>query len=293
MRSNFVAIVGEANAGKSTLLNNILREKVSIVSPKAQTTRSNIHGIKIIGDTQIVFIDTPGFCRVKSNIGRILDKNTKSAYRSSDTILVVIDGASANNTGILKFLEGIQSAKDCNVIIAINKVDIAKRESILEIASYIKDFNFVKNTFMISAKDGDGIPDLEKCLVDIAKDSVWYYPAEQVTDSNIQFRLAEITREKIFLLLMRELPYSIYVETESFKETDSKVIINQAIVASKQNHKMIIIGKDSSMIKEIKRRAVIDMKNVLGGKNVTLKLFVKIEKDWDIKKEHLRNACLV
>ncbi len=292
MRINLVAIVGEANSGKSTLINNILGEKISIVSPKAQTTRNNIHGIKSINDTQIVFVDTPGFCKTKSNINRILHKNAKSAYIDSDTILVIIDALSRNNTNIFNFLDSIKAFEHCNIIAAINKVDCATKESILGIASNLKDRNFVKHTFMISAKRGDGINDLEKCLVSMSRDGTWYYDEKQITNLPISFRLAEITREKVFLLLHQELPYNIYVETEVIQEFKSKVIIHQAIVASKPNHKMIIIGSGSSMIKEIKRLAAPDMKKLFGGKNITLKLFVKIEKNWDTKKEHLRNSYL-
>lgn len=293
LRSNFVAIVGNANAGKSTLLNAIMHEKISIVSPKAQTTRTNIKGIKVINDTQLVFIDTPGFCRSGAILTKLINKNLKGAYRDADTVLVVIDATDRNHSNISKFISNLDKTEKTQIVIAINKVDLVDKCALLETADKLNNFACISAVFMISAKNNDGIDDLQNYLYNIAVNSVWFYQDAQITDSSLSFRLSEITREKIFVLLKQELPYNIYVDTECYKETNSKILIHQSIITTKCNHKMIIIGKNAQMIKEIKRLSIADMKKLLNNKSVTLKLFVRIEKNWINSKEHLSNAHLI
>ena len=286
----FVSIVGKPNAGKSTLMNTIIGQKVSIVSSKCQTTRRSIRGITEIGDTQIVFIDTPGFFYPKSSLEKIIEKNFKNSYTDADVLLLLIDGNEKNFTREIRLLKKIQ--KDLEVDLVINKVDIANKKNILEIAKKFSEFAIIKNIFMISALKNDGIQDIIKHLVDISRPSEWFFEPETHTDMPITFRLAEITREKLFKYLEKELPYSIYVETENFHETEKKAKIFQTVVVIKSSQKGIILGKTGNMIKKIKLEAIKDMQQIL-GKKIELKIFVKVREKWTEKKEHLHNAGII
>ena len=287
----FVAIVGEPNAGKSTLVNTLVGEKVSIVSPKIQTTRKQIRGITEIGETQIVFVDTPGFCLPNTPLEKAIETNFKNSYKDSDIILLVIDATKMNITPSLEFIEKVSNFK-IPFAVAINKVDIAKKEDILRIAQKLSQYDFIEEVFMISAKTQDGISDLKAFLQDSALEGPWLYESKTSTDSPIKFRLSEITREKIFIHLDKELPYSIYVDTELFHETEKKAKIYQSIVVMKESQKGIVLGKSANMIKTIKGEAIEDMKTLL-HKKIELKLFVKVKEKWTEKKAHLQNAGII
>lgn len=291
-KCNFVAIVGEPNAGKSTLLNTIIGEKISIVSSKIQTTRSQIRGIFEIDETQIVFIDTPGFCRANSALEKALISNFRHAHKDADVVLVVIDATAKSHASSIAFIEKF---KDGNKVIAvaINKTDISTKESLLKIAQELSMFEFVKCVFMISAQKNDGLDRLIKFLQETAIEGPWLYEKGQKTDAKTVFRLAEITREKIFQALEQELPYSIYVETEAFRETAKKARIHQVIVVMKDSQKGIVLGRQGAMIQEIKEKAIVDMKKLLDNKKIDLKLFVKVKKKWTEKNDQLQNAGII
>lgn len=286
----FVAIIGAPNAGKSTLLNALIGEKVSIVSPKMQTTRRQIHGIIEIGHTQLVFIDTPGFCKPNTPLEKVISANFKNSYKDCDIVLLLVDSSLKDISPTVKILEGL--ANEVAVAIVLNKVDIAKKENIAKIASHLSKYDFVKRFFMISALKQDGIDDVRQFLCDFAPASHWWYEANKATDLPITIRLAEITREKLFCHLDKELPYSVYVETENLHETEKKARIHQSIVVMKSSQKGIILGKAGSMIKKIKYEAINDMK-ILLNKKIDLRLFVKVKEKWTEKKEHLRNAGII
>lgn len=287
----FVSIVGEPNAGKSTLLNSLINKKISIVSPKAQTTRRQIKGITEIGDTQIVFTDTPGFFnKANSPLEKVISSNFKS-YKDSDLIALIIDSTSKNYEASIRFIEKLETSK-ISFIVIINKVDIAKKESILKIAEVLSHYDFIKQVFMISALKSDGIEDIKNFIISQAYDSPWFYPENMASDTSLEFQLSEITREKIFYNLEKELPYSIYVETESTHQTEKKAKIFQAIVVMKDSQKGIVLGKGGNMIKKIKDEAINDMK-VLLNKKIELKLFVKVKEKWTEKKAHLQNAGII
>ncbi len=287
----FVAVVGEPNAGKSTLVNAIVGEKVSIVSPKIQTTRRMVRGITELENTQIVFTDTPGFCNPNSPLEKVISSNFKNSYKDSDLILLVIDVSSKSTISSLNFIEKLKLTR-IPFIVVINKVDIAKRENILKLADEISKYDFIKKIFMISALNSDGIDDLKCFLKDSAPDGPWLFEKNNPTDSPLKFRLSEITREKIFSHLDKELPYSIYVETELFHESEKKAKIYQSIVVMKDSQKGIVLGKSGSMIKSIKDESIEDMRNLL-NKKIELKLFVKVKEKWTEKKAHLQNAGII
>ncbi|MBQ8651288.1 MAG: GTPase Era [Alphaproteobacteria bacterium] len=287
----FIAVVGEPNAGKSTLVNKIVGEKISIVSPKVQTTRRQVRGIVNLDNSQIVFIDTPGFCKSKTPLEKAISTNFKNAYKDADIVLLVIDATSKYKTASFTFAEKM-TRLNIPLIVAINKVDSASKESILETAKRLNDIKHIENVFMVSALTDDGLEDLIKTLKDLAPCGPWMYGAECITDMDLKFRLAEITREKIFLKLQKELPYSVYIETEFFKETEKKISVYQAIVVMKESHKGIIIGRNASMITEIKRAAISDMMAIT-NKKIELKLFVKVKEKWSEKISHLQNAGII
>ena len=290
-RCAFVSIVGEPNAGKSTLVNSIVGEKVSIVSPKIQTTRRQVKGITEIEDTQIVFIDTPGFCAPNSPLEKAIELNFKNSYKDSDIILLIIDATSKNIIPSIKFVKKAEKL-DIPFSVVINKVDVAHKENILKIAKELSQFDHIREIFMISALNSDGVEDVKKYLKHSAPEDPWLYEKGTPTDAPLKFRLSEITREKVFHHLDKELPYSIYVETESFHESEKKAKIHQSIVVMKESQKGIVLGKSGNMIKTIKDEATADMKNLL-NKKIELKLFVKVKEKWTEKKAHLQNAGII
>ncbi|MBQ2177291.1 MAG: GTPase Era [Alphaproteobacteria bacterium] len=286
----FVAIVGEPNAGKSTLVNSIVGKKVSIVSPKVQTTRRQVRGITEVGNTQLVFVDTPGFCKPNTSLEKAIEHNFKNSYQDADIILLVIDATSKSIEPSLKFLSKVP--KETTISVVINKVDIAKKENILKIAKRISEYDFVAKTFMISASKLDGVQDIVQFLTNSARPSPWFFEPNTTTDLPMSQRLAEITREKLFSHLDKELPYSVYVETELVHETDKKAKIIQSIVVIKPSQKGIVLGKSGGMIRKLKYEAIKDMRNLL-NKKIELKLFVKVKEKWVEKKVHLKNAGII
>ncbi|MDR3030829.1 MAG: GTPase Era [Holosporales bacterium] len=291
-KSSFVAVVGEPNAGKSTLVNLIVGEKVSIVSNKIQTTRRQVRGITSSDNLQIVFIDTPGFCKTNTPLERAIVSNFRSSYKDADILLLIIDATSKYYASSLNFIEKIKTRENQILAVAINKVDIAKKENILKIAQTLSTYDNIKEIFMISALKNDGVDSIKEFFKNAASEGPWLYDANQTTDLNMKLRLAEITREMIFMKLEKELPYNIYVESELFRNAEKKARIYQSIIVMKDSQKGIVIGKDAAMIKNIKNAAIEDMKNLL-KKKIELKLFVKVKEKWTEKKAHLQNAGIV
>jgi GTP-binding protein Era len=290
-KCSFIAVVGAPNAGKSTLVNTIVGEKVSIVSPKIQTTRKRIRGIVEIDETQLVFTDTPGFCKSSSHLEKAIMANFRKSYKDADLILLIVDATSRHHNDSFEFIEKIQKS-DVPLVVAINKVDIVKKLDILVMAEKLSQYDFIRKIFMVSATQNDGVDDLKTFLKESASCGPWLFGENQATDTNLSFRLSEITREKIFNRLDKELPYSIYVETELFKNTEKKAKIYQSIVVLKDSQKGIVLGRQGSMIKSIREDAVFDMKNLL-DKKVELKLFVKAKEKWTEKKAHLQSAGII
>ncbi len=285
-KCGFTVIVGAPNSGKSTLTNYITGAKISIVSPKAQTTRSRITGIKISGDSQIIIVDTPGIFSLQDNLKNKLNKSivqtAKNSIEGSDFIIFLVDASKPikpNDELVLNYIKNIESKK----LLVLNKVDKADKQKLLENTQKLNEECNFEKTFMISALKGGGVADLEKYLEDNLPDSNWIFPEDQITDAPARFLAAEITREKLFMNLNEELPYSLYVETELYEEKKD-IKIHQTIYTSTESHKSIIVGKQGSMIKKIGEQSRKDLQNIL-GKKIHLFLFVKVRENWYDRRE--------
>ncbi len=280
-----IALIGAPNAGKSTLANFLVGQKISIVSPKVQTTRNTIKAIMIEGETQIVFLDTPGVFIPQTTrpLERAIVRAAWQAIKEADFVCLLIDaekGLGANNEQILKDLE----FHKIQPVIVINKVDAIKKEKVLGMIAELAARGFEK-IFLISATTGDGVDDLKKHLIAITPEGEWQFNNDEITDAPMKFVASEITREKLFLKLSQDLPYSLYVKTDSWENLNNgQVKIHQTIFVLKESQKMIVLGKGGSMIKQIGEEARKDIGEMLGTK-VHLFLFVKVEVDWVNKKE--------
>lgn len=280
----FIAILGAPNAGKSTLVNQLVGQKVSIVSPKVQTTRSRIMGIAIKESTQLILVDTPGIFTPKKMLDHAMVKEAFDASADSDANILVIDVTRPN----LQLAQQLCEQHKKGLIICLNKIDLIDKDNLLKLAQSINSFENVKDIFMISALNRDGVDDLLAHLCSIMPKSPWLYPEDQITNIPVRSWAAEVTREQIFLTLHQELPYSIFVESESWEEFDNgSVKISQAIVVSRDNHKGIVLGKGGQTLKKIGQAARCELETQLERK-VHLKLFVKVEEDWQERSWALR-----
>jgi len=277
-----VALAGAPNAGKSTLTNYIIGEKVSIVSPKVQTTRDLIRGIFIDKNTQIIFIDTPGVFIPKKVrlLERKIVKTAWSGIGTADIVCLLIDSTEKFGDKVKTILDEFKK-REIKHVLVLNKVDAIKKPKLLTLTKEITDYfpNF-SEIFMISAKTGEGVDDLKKYLLDQAKDGKWTFKEDEITDAPIKFLASEITREKLFEELNEELPYSIDVETEKWEEFDNGDIkIQQIIYVLKENQKSIVLGKRGQLIKKVGIEARQEIEKFL-NKKVHLFLFVKLKPDW-------------
>lgn len=277
-----VALAGAPNAGKSTLTNYLVGEKVSIISPKVQTTRDLIRGVFVEGNTQIVLLDTPGvFIPQKARLlERKIVKTAWSGIRYADLTCLLIDSTEKFNTKNKIIIDEFKK-KDINNILVLNKIDLVKKTKLLELTKQITDYypDF-KEVFMISAETGEGVDKLKDYLLKQAKEEEWLFKDDELTDAPLKFLASEITREKLFLKLNQELPYSVDVETESWQEFDNgDVKIQQVIYVLKENQKSIILGKRGKLIKEIGTEAREELQKFLNRK-VHLFLFVKLKENW-------------
>lgn len=277
-----VALAGAPNAGKSTLTNYLVGEKVSIISPKVQTTRDLIRGIFVEGNTQIIFIDTPGvFIPKKARLlERKIVKTAWSGIRDAELACLLIDSTEGFTQKIKMILDEFKK-KEINNILVLNKVDLVKKPKLLDLTKQITDYypDF-KEIFMISAKTGEGVDKLKEYLVKQAVEGEWVFKDDEITDAPIKFLASEITREKLFLKLNQELPYAVDVETENWEEfNNGDIKIQQVIYVLKENQKSIILGKRGQLIKEVGSEAREEIGKFLNRK-VHLFLFVKIKEDW-------------
>ena len=283
-KCGFIAILGAPNAGKSTLVNQLVGQKVSIVSPKVQTTRSRIMGIAIHENAQLVLVDTPGIFEAKKKLDKAMVKEAFDASAESDAHVLVIDVTHPKLPLAQKLCE--QHKK--GLIICLNKIDLIEKDQLLKIATTVHGFENVSHIFMISALLADGVSDLTKHLASIMPNGPWLYPEDQITNIPMRSWAAEVTREQIFLQLHQEIPYNIFVESESWEEYDNgSVKISQAIVVARDNHKGIVLGKGGQTLKKIGQEARVELENQL-ERRVHLKLFVKVEEDWQERSWALR-----
>lgn len=277
MKSGFVAILGEPNVGKSTLLNAILDEKVSIVSPKPQTTRNKILGIYNDDDGQIVFIDTPGIHKAKNKLDEYMSKAITTAKTDVDVILYVIDATKKITDNTIENLN--KYSQNANVILVVNKMDDTTYEKIYPELTKCNSLSSIKDIVPVSAKKTKNLDELIKVIKTYLHEDVKYFDDDIYTDQSIKQMVAEIIREKALWLLQDELPHGIAIEIARFDENAPITEIDADIILEKASHKSIVIGKNGSMLKNIGTKARQDIEKLLGAQ-VMLKLFVKVREDW-------------
>ena len=287
----FVALLGAPNVGKSTLLNRVVGAKISIVTPKVQTTRTRIVGIAMRGKVQIIFLDTPGIFKPRQRLQRAMVEAAWSSARQADSVVLLIDA----NAGLTEdSCRLITKLKDQNrpTIVALNKIDLIKPPRLLKLTSSLNTEGFFTDTFMISALTGDGVEDLVAKLAESAPTGPWLYPKDQLSDVPLRMLAAEITREKLFLQLQNELPYSTAIETEEWSERkDGGVRIDQTIYVQRNSQKMIVVGKNGTRIKSIGSVARCELEKLL-ERRVHLFLHVKVRRDWSERPDHYRTIGL-
>jgi GTPase len=288
-RCGLVALVGAPNAGKSTLLNQLVGAKVSIVTPKVQTTRTRVTGIAIEGATQLVFVDTPGiFVRTRRRLERAMVASAWAGAADADRIVVVVDGTRKGlGDDTRRILAGLAEAGR-RAILALNKVDLVKRPELLPRAAQLNQAFDFDRTFMISAATGDGVADLRTHLAGLMPEGPWLFAEDDLSDLPERLLAAEVTREQLFLKLHDELPYDLSVETESWKEfKDGSVKIQQVIYVRRASQKSIVLGKGGATAKAINLAARKELEAQLGRK-VHLFLFVKVRESWPDDPERFR-----
>lgn len=286
-KSGFVSIIGRPNVGKSTLLNNFLGMKLAIVSPRAQTTRNRIQGIYTTETEQIIFIDTPGIHKPKNELGNVMNEFAYSALDGTDLILMLVDASCEIGDGDKYIIEQLSKVK-IPVILVLNKVDLVTDQVVLmnNINSYKDAYNFAGG-ITLSATKGFNVDKLKDMIVERLEVGPMYYPEDQVLDLPERFVVAEIIREKVLLQTKEEIPHSVAVTIESFKEKSKMIEINATIIVERSSQKMIVIGKGGQMIKTIGTLARRDIVKFLNQK-VYLELFVKVEDNWRNNKKYLK-----
>jgi GTP-binding protein Era len=290
-RSGFVALIGATNAGKSTLVNRLVGAKVSIVSHKVQTTRAIIRGIAIHDNAQIVFMDTPGIFKPRRRLDRAMVTSAWGGAKDADVIVLLIDAERGIKGDAEKILEALKDVKQPKVL-ALNKVDQVKRETLLALAQEANEMVGFEATFMISALNGSGCEDMMNYLSQTLPEGPWYYPEDQISDLPMRQLAAEITREKLFLRLHQELPYASHVETEKWEERkDGSVRIEQVIYVERDSQKKIALGKGGEAIKAISTAARKEISEIL-EQPVHLFLFVKVRENWGDDPERFREMGL-
>jgi GTP-binding protein Era len=278
-RAGFVAVIGAPNAGKSTLVNALVGQKVAIVSAKAQTTRARLMGIAIQDQSQILLVDTPGIFEPRRRLDRAMVAAAWGGAGDADLILLVIDAAEGLNREVERIIENL-GHRDHPLWIAINKVDLVKKPNLLTLSVALTERLNPDKVFMISAAQGDGVPDLKGALAEAMPDGPWLYPEDEVSDATDRMIAAEMTREQIFNQLHQELPYASAIETESWEDRpDGSTVIHQQIFVERDSQKAIVIGKGGSRLRTIGEKARAEISEHLGRK-VHLFLHVKVNPRW-------------
>ena len=279
--AGFVALIGEPNAGKSTLLNRMVGAKVSIVTHKVQTTRARIRGVAIEGDAQIVFVDTPGLFRPRRHLDRAMVAAAWSGASDADIVVMMVEAHRGITEGVGAILDGLsERGGKAPVALAINKIDRVEAPVLLALTKELNERFAFAETFMISAEKGHGVEDLRKWLAGKLPAGPWLYPEDQIADLPMRMIAAEMTREKLTLRLHQELPYQLTVETEGWEEKkDGSVKIDQVIYVMRDGHKGILLGKKGETIKAVGKLAREEISEFLGRK-AHLFLQVKVRPGW-------------
>ncbi|NRP12935.1 GTPase Era [Aliiroseovarius sp. xm-m-379] len=285
-KAGFVALIGEPNAGKSTLTNRMVGAKVSIVTHKVQTTRARIRGVAIEGEAQIVFVDTPGLFRPRRRLDRAMVAAAWGGAADADIVVLLVEAHRGVTEGVEKILEGLEEiAQGRTVALAINKIDKVKSEVLLALTQDLNERYDFAETFMISAEKGHGVVALREWLAGELPDGPWLYPEDQIADLPMRMIAAEMTREKLTLRLHQELPYQMTVETENWEERkDGSARVDQVIYVMRDGHKGIVLGKRGETIKAVSQAARAELEEFMGRK-VHLFLQVKVRPNWLEEKE--------
>ncbi|SIS59744.1 GTPase Era [Phaeovulum vinaykumarii] len=280
-RAGFVALIGEPNAGKSTLLNRMVGAKVSIVTHKVQTTRARIRGVAMEGAAQLVFVDTPGLFRPRRRLDRAMVAAAWGGAGDADVVVLLVEAHRGLTEGVTRILEGLrEKVGDRPVALAINKIDRVKAEVLLGLSAELNAAFEFRRTFMISAEKGYGVDDLRRWLAGLMPESPWLYPEDQIADLPMRMIAAEITREKLTLRLHEELPYQLTVETEAWEDRpDGSTRIDQIVYVAREGHKGIVLGHKGETIKAVGQAARTDLCQFLDRK-VHLFIQVKLRENW-------------
>jgi len=318
-RAGFVAILGAPNVGKSTLLNRLVGTKVSIVSPKVQTTRTRVLGICIEGSSQVIFIDTPGIFQPRRRLDRAMVAAAWSGAIDADEVLLLVDSSRGIDKDTRNIIENLQKRQEAGsggartgkqkeagsgeavtgtreeprrAVLAMNKVDLVKKPDLLALAAELDQTGVFTEIFMISAETGDGVSDLMDFLAGLVPAGPWLFPEDQISDMPGRLTAAEITREQLYLQLRQELPYAAAVETESWKDQDDgSVRIEQVVYVERDSQKAIVLGKKGSRIKKLGEEARKELEDIF-ERRVHLFLFVKVREKWGDDPERYRDLGL-
>jgi len=290
-RCGVVAILGAPNAGKSTLVNALVGQKVAITSPKAQTTRTRVLGVALEGDAQLVLVDTPGIFAPQRRLDRAMVQAAWGGAQDADLIALVIDSKTGLGAKVDRIAEGLADRREPKILI-LNKVDIADKGKLLQHAQRLHEKVMFEETFFVSAATGDGIPEMKAALAARMPEGPWHFPADQVSSATDRMLSAEITREQIYHQLHAELPYAAAVETEQYKERpDGSVEIHQQILVARPSQRAIVLGKGGQRLKEIGSRSRAELSALLGCP-VHLYLHVKVKEGWDEDRSVYRDIGL-
>ena len=290
-RCGLVAVLGAPNAGKSTLVNALVGQKVAIVSPKAQTTRVRLMGVAIEGDTQLLLVDTPGIFEPKRRLDRAMVQAAWGGAEGADVLALVVDAKGGLGSKVTTIAEAIKDRREPKYLI-LNKVDLADKGKLLLHAEKLTGMVQFDEVFFVSASTGDGLPELKAHLAARMPEGPWHFPEDQVSDATERSLASEVTREQLYLQLHAELPYASTVETEKYSEReDGSVEIHQQILVERPTQRAIVLGKGGARIKEIGARARAELSGIM-GRPVHLYLHVKVKPGWDEEREVYRGMGL-
>ena len=279
-QAGFIALIGEPNAGKSTLLNRMVGAKVSIVTHKVQTTRARIRGICMDGAAQLVFVDTPGLFKPRRRLDRAMVAAAWGGAMDADIVVLLVEAHRGISSGVQSILDQLKELRDRRVILAINKIDRVKSDALLALTQQLNAAFAFEKTFMISAERGHGVPDLRAWLGQELPEGPWLYPEDQIADLPLRMIAAEMTREKLTLRLHQELPYQLTVETESWEERpDGSARVDQVIYVVRDGHKGILLGNKGETIKAVSKAAREELEGFL-ERRVHLFCKVKVRQKW-------------
>lgn len=288
MKSGFIAIIGRPNAGKSTLINSLLNQKIAITTHKAQTTRNSIIGILNEDDFQMVFIDTPGIHKPTSALGSYMNKEAIAQAMGVDVIYYIVDATKGLQIEDKEILEKV-FAYEVPVFLLLNKIDDISDDTLIQRLVYANNNYDFAQIIPISALKKENLEELLNTTKQYMHDNVQYYPEDMNTNVNIDFQIAEIIREKIILNTKQEVPHLVACKVEEIKEKQSKVFIEATIICNKKSHKSIIIGKSGSMLKKINDQSSSDISKLFDNKRIVLSLYVRVEEDWLNSQKQLFN----